>query len=449
MSIFKAYDIRGLVPEQLDESLALNIGRAFGVFLKKGPIAVGHDMRDTSPGLTKALITGIQETGLGVVKVGLCSTPMLNFSVARLGFAGGIMVTASHNPGGYNGFKLCREQGIPISGDTGILDLESWVQREALSFRATEPIGSVSEVDIRETYSAFLRTQVKPGPRTLKIAVDGGNGMIGYHEYGFLQSVYPETTGLYLEPDGSFPNHEANPLIESNLDDLRKFVLTEKADIGVAFDGDGDRVVFLDEKGRTVMADLALALLASRYLQDHPGSPILYDLRSSRVVPEEIEANGGKPVISRVGHAFIKKTLREVDGILGGELSGHFYFKDFYFLDSGILGALKIIELLSNSDKSLSELTRSLDRYPRTGEINFKVGDADAVLKTIEGSLEDQGKTSHLDGFSFESPNYWFNVRKSNTEPLVRLNLQALNPEVLRERLDWIESLIGGVRSDH
>lgn len=443
MSIFKAYDIRGIVPDQLDAGLARNIGRAYGIFLGKGPVVVGHDMRESSPQLVAALIEGVCETGLDVVDIGQCSTPMLNFGVAHGGHAGGVMVTASHNPGRYNGFKICREQGIPLSGETGIEELRRWVEEESAGFRPLSPSGKVHSWDLRPDYRELLLGRITRGPRPLKVAVDGGNGMIGYFEYGVLAELFPDSTGIYLEPDGRFPNHEANPLVEKNLDDLKKFVTKIKADVGIAFDGDGDRVVFVDEQGRTAMADLVLALLAPSMLARQPGSPILYDLRSSRAVGEEIAKAGGKPVLSRVGHAFIKKTLRENEGIIGGELSGHFYFRDFHYLDSGILGALRLLELLSHETRTFSELLAPIDRYPRTGEINFQVEDPDRMLEHIETSYRAHGKVFHLDGFSFESETFWFNLRKSNTEPLLRLNLQAIDPEVLKIQLEDLEKVLG------
>jgi phosphomannomutase len=444
MGIFKAYDIRGLYPEEIDEKAARAIGRAFGTWIKKGPIAVGHDMRASGPSLKDQVIAGLTECGLDVVDAGLCSTPMLNFAVAKWGMAGGIIITASHNPSQYNGMKLCREQGIPLAADTGIQDLERWVKTENAGFSPSPQRGTVTKREPFPEYRQLFLDRIKPGNRTLTVVADCGNGMTGPYEYQIVRELFPKTSGMYLDPDGRFPNHEANPIVEKNLVDLRQRVLAEKADVGIAFDGDGDRVGFLDEKGGMVQGDLLLALMAQLMLAQQPKSTVLYDLRSSWAVKEEIERAGGKPVLSRVGHAFIKKTLREHDGILGGELSGHFYFKDFYYLDSGIFAALLVLEMLSKQDKPLSELIRPLDRYPRTGEVNFVVDDADRVLAKAEAEYGRAGKVLKLDGLSVEMDDWWFNLRKSNTEPLIRLNLQAKSQARLDEKFAALKTLIGG-----
>lgn len=443
MSIFKAYDIRGLSPEQLDPPLARAIGRAFGQFLTKGPVAVAHDMRTTGPDLHAALTEGLLDCGLDVVDLGLCSTPMLNFGVASRGLAGGVMITASHNPGKYNGMKLCREQGIPIAGDTGLADIERLALAE-LGKSGGPTRGSVTKAEPFESYRALLKAFTKPVPRTLKLVVDCGNGMAGAYEFRILSELFPGTIGMYVEPDGAFPNHEANPLVEKNLDDLRHRVVEEKADAGIAFDGDGDRVAFVDETGRTVAGDLLLALMVPEALAREPGAAVLYDLRSSWAVKEEIERGGGRAVLSRVGHSFIKKTMRETQAILGGEVSGHYYFRDFYYLDSGIHAALKILELLGNSRGRLSELAAPLDRYPRTGEVNFVVDDAKAALARVEAAFAGQGTQTRLDGLSVELADWWFNLRLSNTEPLVRLNAQARSEERLAAEVAKLRALIGG-----
>lgn len=442
MTIFKAYDIRGLSPQQLDDALARKIGRAFGKFLGKGPVGVAHDMRTTGPGLHAALTAGLLERGLDVVDLGLCSTPMLNFGVASRGLAGGVMITASHNPGAYNGMKLCREQGIPIAGDTGLAEIEKMVLADDAP--PTPTTGKVTKAEPFEPYRALLAKFTTPGPRHLKLVVDCGNGMAGAYEFRILSELYPDTVGMYTNPDGAFPHHEANPLVEKNLDDLRRRVVVERADCGIAFDGDGDRVAFVDENGRTVAGDLLLALMVPEVLAREPGAAILYDLRSSWAVKEEIERGGGRAVLSRVGHSFIKKTLRENNGILGGEVSGHYYFRDFYFLDSGIHAACKILELMGNSRGNLSELVRPLDRYPRTGEVNFVVDDAKATLARVEQAFAGRGRHMQLDGLSVELEDWWFNLRMSNTEPLVRLNAQAKSEERLAAEVAGLRKLIGG-----
>jgi phosphomannomutase len=444
MGIFKAYDIRGIYPDELNEEIALLIGRAFGSWLKSGPVVVGYDMRQSSPVLARAVTTGLCSSGVDVVNIGMCSTPMLNFAVAKNGYAGGVMVTASHNPGAYNGFKLCQKDGVPLSGDAGIQDLENWIKNEAGQFVPPSRTGTESQLDILPAFRDFHAERIHPGSRPLSIVVDCGNGITGPFEYKVLSELFPKTEGLYLEPDGRFPNHEANPLVEKNLKDLEAKVLATGADVGIAFDGDGDRVAFVDEKGHSVPGDLLLALMAQEVLKTNKGARILYDLRSSWVVREEIEKAGGIPVLSRVGHAFIKKTLREQEGILGGELSGHYYFQDFFYLDTGILAALKILELLSRGTKPLSALIEPLDRYPRTGEVNFVVKDADQVLRTAREQFGGFGKLIELDGVSVEFENWWFNLRKSNTEPLIRLNLQARDARTLDEKYRVLATIIGG-----
>jgi phosphomannomutase len=444
--IFKAYDIRGLYPEELDEPLAHNIGRAFAELIGRGPVAVAYDMRTSGPSLAERVIAGITDCGVDVVDLGQCSTPLLNFAVAFRKLAGGVMITASHNPGRYNGMKLCREEGIPISGDTGIAEIERWVRQEHLDFTPAPERGRVTREDPKPAYGAFFRERVTLGDRPLKVVIDSGNGMTGPIEVEILRGYLPRLIGMYLEPDGTFPNHEANPLVEKNLADLKAAVVRERADAGIAFDGDGDRVAFIDETGATVPGDLLLALMAQRVLAAHPGAPVLYDLRSSWAVKEEIERAGGVPVLSRVGHAFIKKTLRDRDGVLGGEVSGHYYFRDLWYLDSGILAALRVLELLSRSDATLSQLIRPLDRYARTGEVNFIVKDANAALERLEGAFAKAGQAMGLDGLSVEFDDWWFNVRKSNTEPLLRLNAEARTPELLAAKVAELERLIGGER---
>lgn len=440
--IFKAYDIRGLAPRGgIDGNTAYSIGAAFANLIKKSPVAVGRDMRESGVFLGEKLILGLRDAGVDVVDIGMCSTPMLNCFVAKNSLAGGIMITASHNPAQYNGFKLCREEGIPISSATGINDIKTWVN-ENIPVPA-QIMGTLSNQDFCEPYREFFASKIKPGPRKLKIVVDCGNGMAGPNEFKILEEIFP-CIGMFLEPDGSFPNHEANPLVEKNLDDLRHKVREEKADIGIAFDGDVDRAAFVDENGHTVQGDLITALLASVMLKENPGKAVLYDLRSSWAVKEEIAKAGGIPVISRVGHSFIKKTLREHEGILGGELSGHFYFKDMYYLDCGLYAVLKILELLSNSSQTFSEIIKPLDRYPRTGELNFIVDNADTTIEKVKKSLKDNGTVTELDGLSIEFEDWWFNLRKSNTEPLLRLNLQAKIQDVMEEKLSEVKILIGG-----
>lgn len=441
MSIFKAYDIRGTVPDELDETMARDIGRCFRTVLGEDAgdspvIVVGQDMRVSSPALSAALVEGLNETGCDVIHVGMVSTPMLNYAVASGGHAGGIMVTASHNPGAYNGFKLCRRGGVPISGQSGIQDIREWVENRADSFQPASRMGRSTKQDIFGEYSNFILSLVELGERPLRLVADAANGVTGVREYLILEKLYPGIEGMYLEPDGDFPNHEANPLVVENTRALADRVKGREADAGIAFDGDGDRVVILDGNGEPVGGDMLTALIARRELAEKPGSVVLYDLRSSRAVAEEIRAAGGIPKKCRVGHAFIKQMMREDDAVFAGELSGHFYFKDAYFLDVGILAALKVLELLSNSEQSLEDMIKPLQRYRQSGEINHRVSDPDGIIERVVSDFEKEGEVSYLDGLSVDFEDWWFNLRKSNTEPLLRLNVEAATDQLLEEKLE-------------
>lgn len=442
MTIFKAYDIRGTVPDQIDSSLARKIGQAFVTLTKARSIAVGRDMRVSSPGLSEALIAGAREAGAHVLDVGMVSTPMLNFAVAHHRLDGGIQVTASHNPGAYNGFKLCGPGAAPISYDTGIGDVERWVAGQAGGFCPAATAGGYEKRELFDEYSRFLKAQVRLGDRHLKLVADTANGVTGVREYLILEDLYPDIEGMYLEPDGNFPNHEANPLIPENIRPLQDHVLASKADLGIAFDGDGDRVAFVDEQGAAISGDLITALIAASELERHPGATVLYDLRSSRAVKEEIERLGGVAKKCRVGHSFIKQMMRQHDAVLAGELSGHFYFKDNFFLDSGIFAALRVLEILSTGERPMSELVAPLGRYHRSGEINFHVKDQDAVLARVKSVFEGSGEMSHLDGLSVDFDDWWFNLRKSNTEPLLRINLEAATEDLMRSKLQELQALL-------
>lgn len=451
MGIFKAYDIRGTVPDELDAPKAHAIGRAFGVFLRAeqgrtGTVAVGHDMRVSSPKLAAAITHGLNEAGFDVVHIGRASTPMLNFAVAHLNLAGGVAVTASHNPARYNGFKLCRREGAPLSGTSGLGELERWVDHENRRFKPARRKGQRVRRSIFGAYKRYLLSHVTKGRRAVRVVVDCGNGMTGPYEFKVLQAAFPGTRGQCLEPDGRFPNHEANPIVEGNIKDLEKAVVQRRADCGIAFDGDGDRVVLVDERGQMVSGDGILGLLATRMLECEPGSVVLYDLRSSWGVKEAVERSGGRAVKSRVGHAFIKALLREHKGLLAGELSGHYYFRDFFYLDCGGFAALKVLEALSTTKVPLSELIAPFLSYPKTPEINFRVHDAAAVLRRLEESYRGRGTIEHIDGLSVETADWWFNVRMSNTEPLVRLNMEARRKETLERELPAVIDLIGGER---
>jgi phosphomannomutase len=439
MSIFKAYDIRGIVPDTLDTELAGRIGRAAGHFLGAGPIAVGRDARSHTPALADALSQGLRESGLDVVDLGLVSTPMLYFAVDRHGLGGGIMVTASHNPSQYNGFKICREHAIPVGGDTGIKEIERLCAD--LPAPAASP-GHARHEDVGAAYVDHLLEFASARPE-LRVAIDCGNGMAGVALGPLLDRLPLKVERLYFEPDGTFPNHDANPLEAENLRDVIAAVERTGAHFGVAFDGDADRAIFVDERGRPVPADLVTALLAGPLLARHPGGVVLYDLRSSRATAEAIEEAGGVAEMSRVGHSFFKARMRENGGIFGGELSGHFYFRfsDTLVADDGVAAFMAMLGLLASAGKPLSELVEPLRRYHPSGEISRRVADPEALIASLEEAHQG-ADISHLDGLLVRYPDWWFNVRASNTEPVVRLNLEADSQEVMQARRDEIVALM-------
>jgi phosphomannomutase len=447
MGIFKAYDIRGLYPQELDASMGRKIGHAFVRLLEAKHVIVGRDMRSHSPELAHAVIEGMRDAGCDVTDIGLASTPMTYFAIGSRDCDGGLCVTASHNPGEYNGMKLCSRGARPISAANGILDIERMCA-EPTPAPATRR-GSVKELDLLAQYAdhvARFSTLSEP----IDVAIDAANGMAGYTLPAILERIpHIRARTLFMELDGSFPNHEANPLKEENLDPVRELVLTGRARLGVGFDGDADRCCFVDERGRTVSADLMCALLAREILQRKPGSPIVYDLRSSWVVKEEIEAAGGIPIRDRVGHSFIKATMREKGAVFGGELSGHFYFAENFTCDSGVIAMVSALNMLaSEGGEPLSERVEGLRRYHATGEINFKVDDKDAAIAGLRRRFHD-ARMDELDGVTIEygdlsAPQWWWcNVRPSNTEPLLRLNLEATSPELRDQMQGEVVSLLG------
>jgi phosphomannomutase len=449
MTIFKAYDIRGLVPEELDTDMARRIGNALARFLSAKRLVVGRDVRTHSPEMAEAVIEGIRDTGCSVLDIGVASTPMTYFAIGSLECDGGMCVTASHNGPRYNGMKLCREGARPISGATGIVDIEAMCAAEYPP--AVEERGSVERLDLLEDYgrhvAAFDTMQSE-----VSIAIDAANGMAGHTLPGILArlpKVRPHT--LLMDPDGTFPNHEANPIKEENLEMVKAEVLARGAQLGVGFDGDADRCCFVDETGRTVPADLMTALLARDVLRTNPGVPIVYDLRSSWAVKEAIAEAGGVPIRERVGHSFIKATMRERGAVFAGELSGHFYFADNFTTDSGVLAMLAGLNLVSArlaSGATLSSMVQDLRRYHATGEINFRVPDKEAAIAKLRETFAD-GRQDELDGVTVEFGDlgdeswWWFNVRLSNTEPLLRLNLEASNAALRDERRDQLIGILG------
>jgi phosphomannomutase len=442
--IFKAYDIRGVTPDDLDVGDAHRIGRATARFIGAASLAVARDARQSSPELQEALIRGITDEGVDVIDLELISTPMLYYAVEHLRIGGGIMITASHNPAQYNGFKICREHAIPIGEASGLLDIEQLSKHVADEGpRATR--GSVRSVDVREGYAEHVLSTGAGRPQ-LKVAIDCGNGMASVGLEPVLTRLDLEVERLYFEPDGTFPNHEADPLKHENLRDLVAAVQRVGADFGVAFDGDADRAVFVDEKGAPISSDLMTGLLARRLLQKTPGGRVLYDLRSSRVTAEEIEAAGGIPEMCRVGHSFVKAHMRKVGAIFAGELSGHFYFRFSPTLvaDDGVAAFLSLLDLLASENRPLSDLVAPLKRYSASGEINCQVEDVQSVLASVESDHADAPDVSHLDGLLVRYPDWWFNLRPSNTEPVLRLNLEANTEAEMIEKRDALLTRIRG-----
>jgi phosphomannomutase len=450
MSIFKAYDIRGKVPSELDPPLGRRIGFHFARLLNARRLVVGRDMRTHSPQIQAAVIEGIRDAGADVLDIGLCSTPMAYFAVGSQPCDGGLVVTASHNPGEYNGMKLCRAGAAPVSGATGIAELEQLCKQEP---RAVAKRGGLAQVDLLEAYATHVARFVQL-PRALKVAIDAANGMAGYTLPPILER-FPalDVSSCFMTPDGTFPNHEANPLKEHNLDPVRRLVQQSGAQFGVGFDGDADRCCFVDETGRTVPNDLMTALMARVQLARHPGAAVVYDLRSSWVVREEIAKAGGRPLRERVGHSFIKATMRAQQAVFGGELSGHFYFADNYTCDSGEIAFATALSLIASSDQPLSRLVAGLRRYHSSGEINFEVADKQALLDALRERYRD-GRQDELDGITVEygelgkAPWWWFNVRASNTEPLLRLNLEASDAGLARAKQAELVGLLGTPLAD-
>jgi phosphomannomutase len=433
--IFKAYDIRGIYPGQLNEEIAEGIGRAYAEFLKPRKVVVGRDIRSHSESVFKALAKGLTEQGVDVIDIGLCSTPMSYHANGKLGADGGIMITASHNPPEWNGFKLCRAQAVPISGATGIADIEKIFTDKSWSKSSRK--GSISKYDIAPEYAQFLASHAKM-TRKLKVVMDYANAMGSFESAGIEK--FFEVIPLYKELDGTCPNHEANPLHTATLDKIRETVRKTGADFGAAFDGDADRCGFIDDKGEIIPMDLFTALIAQDILSAGPAT-IMYDLRSSRSVKECIEANGGKAVMSRVGHAFIKAQMRECGAVFAGELSGHYYFKENFVTECQGLSILKLANLVCKSGKKVSELVAPLRKYFSSGEINSKVANVQTVFDELKSKFKD-GHQFELDGFSVEYRDWWFNVRASNTEPLMRLIVEAGDKAVMEKHRDELLSII-------
>jgi phosphomannomutase len=445
--IFKAYDIRGLVDVEIDVDFAFATGVAFARFLQierePGTIVIGEDMRPSSPLLAEAFSAGATSLGMDVIRIGLASTDMLYFASGKLGLPGA-MFTASHNPAQYNGIKLCFSSARPIGKESGLVTIENFV-REGSPI-ALRNIGVEKQRNMLEEYVDHLLTLVDiKNIRPLKIIVDAGNGMAGHTAPAIFARLNCEVIPIYFELDGSFPNHEANPLDESTLKDLKQAMIDQKADLGLAFDGDADRCFLVDERGVAVNPSALTSLIAHRELVKHPGASIIYNLISSRAVQEVIDENGGVGLRSRVGHSYIKKMMAESGAIFGGEHSGHFYFKEFWRADSGALAALHAIAALGESDATMSELLAPYNRYVISGEINSKVEDTQAATERVEKTYaSDQVTIDHLDGLTVNGDSWWFNLRPSNTEPLLRLNVEASTQAQMETVRDAVLSLIRG-----
>lgn len=453
--IFKAYDVRATYPNPLNEEMAWKVGHATAQFLKRSrqnlsagqrvaredAILVGRDMRPSSPDLSRALADGIRSVGINVIDLGMIDTSMMYFAINHLDAVGGVQTTASHNPAQYNGFKISGPKAKPIGAATGLED----IKRIAMTLRVgqTGLLGRSEQIDLWVQYRGHV-LKFLDLRRKMRVAVDGSNGMAGKMVPAVFDGVADlEIIPLLFEITGSFV-HEPNPLVEQNLQALKQVIREQGADLGVCFDGDADRCIFLDEGGNVIGCDLITALLARDFLAQpgNQGSTIIYDLRSSHVVADEVKAAGGDARRDRVGHAFIKRTMADTKAVFGGELSGHFYFRDNFYADSGAIAFARVLSVLSNQPRPLSALIGPLQRYSHSGEINFQVDDKDAKIRELADHYK-RGQIDYLDGITIDSGSWWFNVRKSNTEPLLRLNLEAHSPQLLQEKLKEVRRILG------
>ena len=442
--VFKAYDVRGIYPVDIDEDGARAVGRAYVEQFEPKRIAVGRDMRVSSPTMAPAAIEGAAATGADVVDIGLVGTEMLYFAVGHLGLDGGIQVTASHNPKEYTGMKIVRRGALPVGGDSGLLDIRDRALTSSDASQGQAP-GHVQKEDVFPAFVDKVLSFVDEDEiQEHRVVIDAANGMAGVMLPPVLERIPIDAVTYYFEPDGSFPNHEPNPLLPENREFVIGKVREDGAELGVAFDGDADRCFFIDDTGDFVPGDFVTALLAESMLEKNPGAKIIYDVRASWAVPETIERAGGTPLVNRVGHAFIKQRMREEDAAFAGEVSGHYYFRDFFQADSGVIPFLLVLELISKRGKPLSELLRPYrERYFLTGEINVPVTDVAVKLQELKERFGGEGEVSHLDGISIEAEDWHLNVRPSNTEPLLRLNLEALSQELMERKRDEVLGLIG------
>ena len=454
-AIFKAYDVRGVVPDELDESVARATGAAFvevlDVLSGAGAVVVGYDMRPSSPALAAAFAEGVTSTGADVIDIGLASTDQLYFASGRLQLPGA-MFTASHNPARYNGIKMCRTGASPVGSESGLRDIADLVSKALVDGPTSVPVGGgVTHKNLLTAYADHLNELVDLSKiRPLKVVVDAGNGMGGYTVPAVFATGPVEIVPMYFELDGNFPNHEANPLDPKNLVDLQAKVRKVGADLGLAFDGDADRCFVVDERGEPISPSAVTGLVAVRELAKHPGSAVIHNLITSKAVPELITEHGGTPVRSRVGHSYIKQKMAETDAVFGGEHSAHYYFRDFWRADTGMLAALHVLAALGEQDKPASELFAAYERYVASGEINSRVDDAAATVAAIEDTYggQDGITVDHLDGLTVNAEKWWFNVRASNTEPLLRLNVEAGDAATMERVRDEVLALITGAPKD-
>ena len=445
--IFKAYDVRGVYPGEVNEEGARAIGAAFIAYLQAKRIAVGRDMRLSSPAIAAAFIDGATSQGADVVDYGMIPTDMLYFAVARDGHDGGVQVTASHNPRQYNGMKMVRQEAFPLSGEAGLLEIRQMIEGGAVPASASRR-GQVTTKNTLDDYLAHVMSFIDPAViRPFNVVLDAGCGMAGLVAPRLFERLPCRTTPLCFAIDGTFPTHEANPLIEENRRDIVERVVAEKADIGIAWDGDADRCFFIDGTGAFVSGDFVTALLAEAFLLKHPGATIIYDLRASRAVKDTVDRYKGQALMNRVGHAFFKRRMRETNAIFGGEVTGHYYFRDNFYADNGVIPALLMLELMSKKGQSLHDLLKPLnEKYFISGEINTKLKSMAEVpekLDQIAARFAD-GHQYKLDGLSVEYDDWHFNVRPSNTEPLLRLNLEATTPRRMEQKRDEVLALIRG-----
>ena len=442
-SIFKAYDVRGTYPEQINGDIAYQIGVALTHYLQPESIAVGRDMRISSDEIAENLIRGINDAGSDVVDLGLCSTDGLYYVVGKMGYDGGVMITASHNPRQYNGLKICRERAEPLSGQEGLGQIRDMILKND-DLTCSSSRGVSLKKDISAEYADHCLSFIDIGKiKPYKIVIDAGNGMAGATLPPVLERLPIEVTRLYFELDGTFPNHPASPIEPENVVDLQEKIAETGADFGVAFDGDADRMFLIDKNGRQLGGDMVTALVAKSLLAKNPGETVLYNLICSHSVPELIERTGGQAIRTRVGHALIKPLMKKHNAIFGGEHSGHFYFRDFWFADSGLIAFLVCLELISTEGKELHEMVSEIDPYVRSGEINSRVKSIPDRIAAVKENFEG-AKMDEEDGLTAVLDDFWFNLRPSNTEPLLRLNIEAQNEAILKSRMDELIEIIRG-----